>query len=78
MKNKLNKEFYISLEGIEISNEQLNRIEKGIQELVIKELSKLKTIPDNSILLTKFPNFKNIGITMGMWLPPKESIIRFK
>lgn len=77
MKNINNKEFYISLEGIELTNEQINRIEKGIQELVLKEISKLNNVPKNTLLLTKFPDFINENITMGMWLPPKDSIINF-
>ena len=76
MKKKKNKEFYVSLKGINLTEQQNSRIEKGIQEVVLKELMTLKEIPDNSILLTKFPNLK--GTTMGMWMPHKDSVIRIK
>lgn len=78
MKSSKNKEFYISLEGINLTEEQIIKIEKGIHELVLKELSKLNTTPDNTLLLTKFPRFRHDGVSMGMWVPNKDSILRIK
>ena len=38
------KQFFVSLEGVDLSDEQLKNIDRGIQNVVLSELSKV----DNS------------------------------
>ena len=66
------KHFFISLEGVDLSNEQLKRIDKGIQQVVLSEISKI----DNSseFIVNQQPN--KIGLKPGDWPFPWGIIIR--
>lgn len=73
MKSK--KQFFVSLEGIDLSEQQLKNIDKGIQNVVLKELSNV----DNSQPfiavrdLTKIPKFPKP--LPGIWIIPANRLV---
>lgn len=74
MATKLNKEpfFAVALDGIKFSQEQLNRIDSGIKELVMREIAKIDHKGDIVVnkkieLYPLFEKFKNIK-WLGIWI----------
>jgi len=68
------KQFFVSLEGVDLSDEQLKNIDRGIQNVVLSELSKL----DNSQAFGAHRNFKEFlrPLRVKEWFP--WGIIIFK
>lgn len=58
--SKPKKQFFISLEDIDLTDEQLMRIDKGIQNVVLKELANIENAQNFSVQRDfskiKFPN----------------------
>jgi len=71
-------EFHISLEGIELSDEQISRIEKGIHEVVLREITPIKDVGENAFIVKKFPDFIRGEVTLGMWWPDHDSILKLR
>lgn len=72
METKNKKHFFISLEGVDLSDEQLKRIDKGIQQVVLSEISKI----DNSREFIVNQQLNKIVLKPGKWPFPWGIIIR--
>lgn len=68
------KQFFVSLEGVDLSDEQLKNIDRGIQNVVLSELSKV----DNSQAFGAHRNMKEMirPLKIKDWFP--WGIIIFK
>lgn len=68
------KHFFVSLEGVDLSDEQLKNIDKGIQNVVLSELSKV----DNTHSFSAQRDFRAITKPLRIkdWFP--YGIIIFK
>ena len=68
------KQFFVSLEGVDLSDEQLKNIDRGIQSVVLSELSKV----DNSQSFGAHRNLKEMTRPLKIkdWFP--WGIIIFK
>lgn len=68
------KQFFVSLEGVDLTDEQLKNIDRGIQNVVLSELSKI----DNTQAFTAHRNFKELARPLRVkdWFP--WGIIIFK
>ncbi|SHH09823.1 hypothetical protein SAMN05421866_2117 [Chryseobacterium oranimense] len=68
------KHFFVSLEGVDLSDEQLKSIDRGIQSVVLSELSKI----DNSQAFGAHRDFKGLvrPLKIKDWFP--WGIIIFK
>ena len=68
------KHFFISLEGVDLTDEQLKSIDKGIQSVVLSELSKI----DNSQSFAAQRDFRGLTKPLRIkdWFP--WGIIIFK
>jgi len=72
METKNKKHFFVSLEGVDLSDEQLKRIDKGIQQVVLSELSKIDH--SNEFVVTQ--QLSKIGLNRRNWPFPWGIIIR--
>ena len=61
------KHFFVSLEGVDLSDEQLKNIDKGIQNVVLSELSKI----DNTQSFSAQRDFRAITKPLRIkdWFP---------
>lgn len=68
------KQFFVSLEGVDLTDEQLKNIDRGIQNVVLSELSKM----DNTQAFGAHRNFKELTRPLKVkdWFP--WGIIIFK
>ncbi len=68
------KQFFVSLEGVDLSDEQLKNIDKGIQHVVLSELSKV----DNTQAFGAYRDFRGLPKPLKVkdWFP--WGIIIFK
>lgn len=68
------KQFFVSLEGVDLTDAQLKNIDKGIQNVVLSELSKI----DNSQVFAAQRNLKDFvkPLRIKEWFP--WGIIIFK
>ncbi|WP_294301214.1 hypothetical protein [uncultured Chryseobacterium sp.] len=68
------KQFFVSLEGVDLTDEQLKNIDRGIQNVVLAELSKV----DNTQAFEAHRNFKELvrPLKVRDWFP--WGIIIFK
>ncbi|RZJ49931.1 MAG: hypothetical protein EOO19_04355 [Chryseobacterium sp.] len=68
------KHFFVSLEGVDLSDEQLKKIDKGIQNVVLSELSKI----DNTQSFSAQRDFRTMTKPLRIkdWFP--YGIIIFK
>ncbi|MGG5209399.1 hypothetical protein ACQWU4_10645 [Chryseobacterium sp. MIQD13] len=68
------KHFFVSLEGVDLSDEQLKNIDKGIQNVVLSELSKI----DNTQAFGAHRDFRGLvrPLKIKDWFP--WGIIIFK
>ncbi|HAO05837.1 MAG TPA: hypothetical protein DCQ50_02385 [Chryseobacterium sp.] len=68
------KQFFVSLEGVDLTDEQLKNIDKGIQNVVLSELSKV----DNTQAFGAHRNFRELTKPLKVkdWFP--WGIIIFK
>ncbi len=68
------KQFFVSLEGVDLTDEQLKNIDKGIQSVVLAELSKV----DNTQAFGAHRDFKGLvrPLKVKDWFP--WGIIIFK
>ncbi|WEK68793.1 MAG: hypothetical protein P0Y62_13160 [Candidatus Chryseobacterium colombiense] len=68
------KQFFVSLEGVDLSDEQLKNIDRGIQNVVLSELSKV----DNTQAFGAYRDFKGLTKPLRVkdWFP--WGIIIFK
>lgn len=72
METKNKKLFFVSLEGVDLTDEQLKKIDKGIQQVVLKEISKI----DNSKEFIVNQHLGTIPIKPGKWPFPWGIIVR--
>lgn len=61
MPKQTENQFVVSLEGIKLSNEQKQRINKGLKEVVMKELGNMDLV--NDVVLKK--SKPNVPILLG-------------
>jgi hypothetical protein len=68
------KHFFVSLEGVDLTDEQLKNIDRGIQSVVLSELSKV----DNTQAFSAHRDFKGLvkPLRVKEWFP--WGIIIFK
>lgn len=68
------KQFFVSLEGVDLSDEQLKNIDRGIQNVVLSELSKI----DNTQAFGAYRDFRGLQKPLKVkdWFP--WGIIIFK
>ncbi len=68
------KQFFVSLEGVDLTDEQLKNIDRGIQNVVLSELSKV----DNTQAFAAHRNLKELAKPLKVrdWFP--YGIIIFK
>jgi hypothetical protein len=61
------KQFFVSLEGVDLSDEQLKNIDRGIQNVVLSELSKI----DNTQAFGAHRDFKGLikPLKIKDWFP---------
>ncbi len=78
MKKQVNDSlFAVALDGVDLNKEQLANIDKGIKEVVMREIAKVDTGGDlviNQKLEGRLERIDWGGHTMGIWI---ENIDRF-
>lgn len=61
------KQFFVSLEGVDLTDEQLKNIDRGIQNVVLSELSKI----DNTQAFSAHRDFRGVvkPLRIKDWFP---------
>lgn len=76
-----NPVFTVSLEGIDLTDEQVKRIDAGIKDVVMREIASVDHRADLAISrkLTVNPLFKTIKIPewFGIWVLPQSAYQKY-
>ena len=80
MKNDVNNQFLIALDGLELSEKQKANIQTGIQSVVMSELAKMDSLDGYSIGRKKFDSQTSIRppeMIDGLWWDEKRRSLNF-